>query len=48
MGARIRGAGTDRIEIQGVDRLHGAHYRVMPDRIESGSFWMASSDPASR
>jgi UDP-N-acetylglucosamine 1-carboxyvinyltransferase len=43
MGARIRGAGTDRIAIEGVDRLHGAHYRVMPDRIESGSFLVAAA-----
>jgi UDP-N-acetylglucosamine 1-carboxyvinyltransferase len=43
MGARIQGAGTDRIAIQGVDRLHGAHYRVMPDRIESGSFLVAAA-----
>jgi UDP-N-acetylglucosamine 1-carboxyvinyltransferase len=43
MGARIRGAGTDRITIEGVDRLHGAQYRVMPDRIESGSFLIAAA-----
>jgi UDP-N-acetylglucosamine 1-carboxyvinyltransferase len=43
MGARIRGAGTDRIAIEGVDRLHGAQYRVMPDRIESGSFLVAAA-----
>ena len=43
MGARIRGAGTDRIVIQGVERLHGAQYRVMPDRIESGSFLVAAA-----
>ena len=43
MGARILGAGTDRIVIQGVERLHGAHYRVMPDRIESGSFLVAAA-----
>ena len=43
MGARIRGAGTDRITIEGVDRLHGAQYRVMPDRIESGSFLVAAA-----
>jgi UDP-N-acetylglucosamine 1-carboxyvinyltransferase len=43
MGARIRGAGTDRIAIEGVERLHGAQYRVMPDRIESGSFLVAAA-----
>jgi UDP-N-acetylglucosamine 1-carboxyvinyltransferase len=43
MGARIRGAGTDRIAIQGVESLHGASYRVMPDRIESGSFLIAAA-----
>ena len=43
MGARILGAGTDRIVIQGVERLHGAQYRVMPDRIESGSFLVAAA-----
>jgi len=43
MGARILGAGTDRISIEGVERLHGAGYRVMPDRIESGSFLVAGA-----
>lgn len=38
MGAQISGHGTDRIVIQGVDRLHGAEHQVMPDRIEAGSF----------
>jgi len=38
MGARIRGAGTSRIEIQGVARLNGAHHRVLPDRIEAGTY----------
>ena len=38
MGARIRGAGTSRIEIQGVTRLNGAHHRVLPDRIEAGTY----------
>jgi len=41
MGARIRGHGTDRIEIEGVERLHGASHRVIPDRIEAGSFLCA-------
>ena len=38
MGARIEGAGSDRIVIHGVDRLHGARYPVMADRIEAGTF----------
>ena len=38
MGARIRGAGTSKIEIQGVARLNGAHHRVLPDRIEAGTY----------
>jgi UDP-N-acetylglucosamine 1-carboxyvinyltransferase len=41
MGARIEGAGTDRIIVHGVDRLHGAQHRVMPDRIETGTFLCA-------
>jgi UDP-N-acetylglucosamine 1-carboxyvinyltransferase len=41
MGARITGAGTDRIVVEGVDRLHGATHRVMPDRIETGTFLAA-------
>ena len=41
MGAKISGHGTDRIVIEGVDRLHGAEHRVMPDRIEAGSFLCA-------
>ena len=41
MGARIEGAGTDIITIQGVDALHGATYAVMPDRIETGTFLVA-------
>jgi UDP-N-acetylglucosamine 1-carboxyvinyltransferase len=38
MGAKISGAGTDRIVIEGVDRLHGATHAIMPDRIETGTF----------
>jgi UDP-N-acetylglucosamine 1-carboxyvinyltransferase len=41
MGARIRGAGTDCITIEGVERLHGARHSVMPDRIETGTFLSA-------
>ena len=41
MGARITGAGTDRIEIEGVKKLHGARHAVLPDRIETGTYAMA-------
>jgi len=41
MGARIHGAGSDRVVIQGVARLHGARHRVMADRIETGTFLCA-------
>jgi UDP-N-acetylglucosamine 1-carboxyvinyltransferase len=41
MGAKISGAGTDRIIIQGVERLQGADHTVMPDRIEAGTFLCA-------
>jgi UDP-N-acetylglucosamine 1-carboxyvinyltransferase len=43
MGARIRGAGTTVIEIDGVPSLRGVHYRVMPDRIEAGTFAIAAA-----
>jgi UDP-N-acetylglucosamine 1-carboxyvinyltransferase len=43
MGARVRGAGSDVITIEGVERLHGARYRVMPDRIETGTFLAAAA-----
>jgi UDP-N-acetylglucosamine 1-carboxyvinyltransferase len=43
MGARIRGAGTDVITVEGVARLHGARHRVMPDRIETGTFLVAAA-----
>ncbi|HEY4371068.1 MAG TPA: UDP-N-acetylglucosamine 1-carboxyvinyltransferase [Burkholderiales bacterium] len=41
MGARIEGAGTDRIRIQGVEKLHGATHAVMADRIETGTYLCA-------
>ena len=41
MGARIAGAGTDRITIEGVASLHGARHAIMPDRIETGTFLAA-------
>ncbi len=43
MGARISGAGTDVIRIQGVPRLTGATHRIMPDRIETGTFLCAAA-----
>jgi UDP-N-acetylglucosamine 1-carboxyvinyltransferase len=41
MGARITGAGTSRIVVEGVPRLHGARHAVLPDRIETGTYAMA-------
>jgi len=43
MGARIDGAGSDRIVIQGVSSLHGAEHRIIPDRIETGTFLVAAA-----
>ena len=43
MGARITGAGSDRITIEGVTALHGASHAVMPDRIETGTFAAAAA-----
>ena len=43
MGAQIRGAGTHVIEIEGVDRLHGADHETIPDRIEAGSMMIAAA-----
>ena len=43
MGARIEGAGTDTLVIRGVERLHGCEYRVLPDRIETGTFLVAGA-----
>ena len=43
MGARISGAGTDTIVVQGVNRLHGAEHSVLPDRIETGTFLVAAA-----
>jgi UDP-N-acetylglucosamine 1-carboxyvinyltransferase len=43
MGARIEGIGTDTITVQGVDALHAAQHRVVPDRIETGTFAMAAA-----
>lgn len=43
MGARIEGAGTDIIRVQGVESLSGTRYRVLPDRIETGTFLVAGA-----
>ncbi|HEY5862030.1 MAG TPA: UDP-N-acetylglucosamine 1-carboxyvinyltransferase [Casimicrobiaceae bacterium] len=43
MGARITGAGSDRITIEGVSKMHGATHAVMPDRIETGTFAAAAA-----
>ncbi|MGH6877124.1 MAG: UDP-N-acetylglucosamine 1-carboxyvinyltransferase [Rhizomicrobium sp.] len=43
MGARISGLGTSSIAVEGVPTLHGAEYRVMPDRIETGTYAMAAA-----
>ena len=43
LGAQITGAGSDRIVIRGVDRLHGGSYQVQPDRIEAGTFLVAGA-----
>jgi UDP-N-acetylglucosamine 1-carboxyvinyltransferase len=43
MGAKIRGAGTERIEIEGVRELAGARHRIIPDRVEAGTFLVAGA-----
>jgi UDP-N-acetylglucosamine 1-carboxyvinyltransferase len=43
MGAHIEGAGSDRITIEGVERLGGARHRVIPDRIEAGTYLLAAA-----
>ena len=43
IGAKISGAGTDRIVIEGVERLGGGSYEVVPDRIETGTFLIAAA-----
>ena len=43
MGARVKGAGTDTITVEGVDRLSGTRYDVLPDRIESGTYLVAAA-----
>jgi len=43
MGAKIQGAGTDKIVVNGVERLRGTSYEVLPDRIESGTYLVAGA-----
>lgn len=43
MGAKIEGAGTPTIKIEGVEKLHGANYSILPDRIETGTFLVAGA-----
>ena len=43
LGARIEGAGSDRLVIHGVPALHGGHYQVLPDRIETGTFLVGAA-----
>lgn len=43
MGARVKGAGTDQIKIEGVEKLHGASHTVIPDRIEAGTYMLAAA-----
>lgn len=43
MGAKIEGAGTSTIRVQGVEKLHGAKHRIIPDRIEAGTFVIAGA-----
>lgn len=43
MGAKVRGAGTESIRIEGVERLHGIEYSIIPDRIEAGTFLFATA-----
>jgi UDP-N-acetylglucosamine 1-carboxyvinyltransferase len=43
MGAKIEGAGTSQIRIQGVEKLHGADHEIIPDRIEAGTFLIAGA-----
>jgi UDP-N-acetylglucosamine 1-carboxyvinyltransferase len=43
MGGKVSGAGTDRITIEGVERLHGAEHAIIPDRIETGTYAIAAA-----
>ena len=48
MGAKIKGAGSDTITIEGVETLHGGRHNVMPDRIETGTFLVAAAATGGR
>ena len=48
MGADIKGHGTATIEINGVERLHGCHYNVLPDRVETGTYLVAAAATGGR
>jgi UDP-N-acetylglucosamine 1-carboxyvinyltransferase len=48
MGAKVSGQGTDTIVIDGVESLHGAHYNVLPDRIEAGTYLVAGAITSGR
>ena len=48
MGAKIDGAGTDRITVQGVEELRGCEFEIMPDRIETGTYLVAGAVTAGR
>ena len=43
MGADVRGAGTDTIKVNGVDKLHGGSYAIIPDQIEAGTYMVAAA-----
>ena len=43
MGADVRGAGTDTIKVNGVDKLHGGNYAIIPDQIEAGTYMVAAA-----
>ena len=43
MGADVRGAGTDTVKVNGVDRLHGGSYSIIPDQIEAGTYMVAAA-----
>ncbi|HEX7036836.1 MAG TPA: UDP-N-acetylglucosamine 1-carboxyvinyltransferase [Pseudomonadales bacterium] len=48
MGARVSGHGTPDIEVHGVERLHGCRYRIMPDRVETGTYLIAAAATGGR
>ena len=48
MGADVRGAGTDSIKVNGVERLHGGSYTIIPDRSRRAPTWWPARRPAAR